>query len=213
MLWWWIWYLLTPSLWYWLQVRQAVARKATHHQICKIKRTSQVRRTRKMSTLHSRTWNLRRLSPLPPQAAIMGVTKRGRTKTDTGTPSNVRCVMTGFDLSSFFICGFRVEGLTLYKADQGVFTLTQYKTFHWLRFLIPKMQSHVCKRWSGIRLLYTTTYIILSLWEELHCPRFSRISCFWWCLGTEKIECQVFYVDSVEHWIWILRQTCQSSLN
>lgn len=129
MLWWWIWYLLTPSLWYWLQVRQAVARKATHHQICKIKRTSQVRRTRKMSTLHSRTWSLRRLSPLPPQAAITGVTKRGRTKTDTGTPSNTQCVVMGFDLS-FFICSFRVEGLTLYKAGQGVFSLTQYKTFH-----------------------------------------------------------------------------------
>uniref|UniRef100_A0A8C7DDW5 Chromatin modification-related protein MEAF6 n=1 Tax=Oncorhynchus kisutch TaxID=8019 RepID=A0A8C7DDW5_ONCKI len=67
-----------------LQVSPAVGQRATHPQTSRTRRTSPVRRTRRTQTGHCRTSNPRRL-PRPPPEAIMGATRKGRTKTDTGT--------------------------------------------------------------------------------------------------------------------------------
>lgn len=67
------------------QVKQAAEQKAMPLQICRIRRTSQAKRTQRTWTQRCRTWSLRRRPPLPPQAAITGATKRGRTRIDTGT--------------------------------------------------------------------------------------------------------------------------------
>lgn len=67
-----------------LQVSPAVGQRATHPQTSRTRRTSQVRRTLRTQTGHCRTSNPRRL-PRPPPEATMGATRKGRTKTDTGT--------------------------------------------------------------------------------------------------------------------------------
>lgn len=82
------------------QAKQAAEQKATPLQISRIKRTSRARRTRRTWTRRCRTWSLRRLPPLPPRAAITGATKRGRTRTDTGTQSRYEMHLSA--VTSFF---------------------------------------------------------------------------------------------------------------